>query len=618
MLLLGCWQTWTVKSNEDCADPATWYADGDEDGSGSAAYTLVRCNQPDGYVAEVGDCDDDDATRYPGAQELCDEVDQDCDGEVDEDGTDLYYIDADGDGWGDETKTAMGCSPPAGAVSEGGDCDDADDTRHPGADEVCDEVDQDCDGDVDEEPTDGELWYSDQDGDGWGDQEIIACEQPPDSVDRGGDCLDEDSAVHPAASEQCDNGLDDNCDGKAEPCAWSGTYKALEDATTWAYGFDADSYHGWSLASGDLDGNGQQELLVGSLGLDSQPTISRLEYPFADAVALQTDVPQILGSPGSLAGWAIAVLDANGDGQDDLLAGDVGAERIWLLYGPVSSGFLGGADVLNWEGLGYSVDGGDVDDDGTDELCSGAPTASAGAGEVLWAGDLSDPNRVVGAAGDAIGDACLLVDLDGDGVASLVIGGASGGVVAVFEKAPDGFVSVGDADVVIRGEYGFGYALATGDLDGDGTEDLLAGSPLESSSGGSRSGSAYLFLETAGVTKATGSNARYDGPTPSDEAGQGISTGDADGDGTIDLMVGLPGDAADRGSSSLLLTPKTSGVIDLSDADARFRGFEDGGYFGAVGLMVDLDGDGDADPVMSAPYEYDNSGGVWIWLSPGI
>ena len=49
-LLLGCWQSWTVELNEGCDEPATWYGDGDDDGVGSNAYTLVRCSNPDGYV----------------------------------------------------------------------------------------------------------------------------------------------------------------------------------------------------------------------------------------------------------------------------------------------------------------------------------------------------------------------------------------------------------------------------------------------------------------------------------------------------------------------------------------------------------------------------------------
>ena len=77
----------------------------------------------DGYL-EGDDCDDNDASIYPGAVETCDGVDNNCDGTVDEGVTDTFYTDADGDGFGDSESTVEACDAPDGTVPNGNDCDD--------------------------------------------------------------------------------------------------------------------------------------------------------------------------------------------------------------------------------------------------------------------------------------------------------------------------------------------------------------------------------------------------------------------------------------------------------------------------------------------------------------
>src|SRR5690606_36393039 len=98
-------------------------------------------------VAACEDCDDDDATVYPGAEEVCDGVDNDCDDRIDVDAVDArtWYVDADGDTFGaSDGATVLACEAPEGYAAVGGDCDDDDPAIHPDALEVCDGIDNDC------------------------------------------------------------------------------------------------------------------------------------------------------------------------------------------------------------------------------------------------------------------------------------------------------------------------------------------------------------------------------------------------------------------------------------------------------------------------------------------
>ena len=190
--------------DDDGGDDGT--TDPDADGDGSPASE---------------DCDDANPDVYPFADEYCDGVDNDCDGDTDEN-TALdavrYFTDADDDGYGSDDNAAYACDPPADATTDGGDCDDDDPDQHPGADELCNGVDDDCDDEVDEVgAVDGDAWYTDADGDGYGDDgsEQRACLPIPDTISTPGDCDDADPAVNPDATEVCGGG-DEDCDGQID------------------------------------------------------------------------------------------------------------------------------------------------------------------------------------------------------------------------------------------------------------------------------------------------------------------------------------------------------------------------------------------------------------------
>ena len=198
------------------------YTDTDNDGFGD--------DQPIGYVCEVGtgqstnnvDCDDTRPDVHPNAEELCDLVDNDCNDLIDETHTKVpWYPDIDGDGFGDATEQSTpACQAPGAAwTTITGDCDDDNDTVYPGAVEVCDGIDNDCDTATDDQdpgvdPLTRTNWYEDTDQDGYGDPDTVLslCDPPAQRyTDIDGDCDDTDPTRHPDALEVCDN-LDNDCD----------------------------------------------------------------------------------------------------------------------------------------------------------------------------------------------------------------------------------------------------------------------------------------------------------------------------------------------------------------------------------------------------------------------
>lgn len=241
----------------------TYYLDADLDGFGAGPAREGGCNLDSDQSANNLDCDDSRVDVFPDAPEVCDEVDNNCNGEVDVDTPDqqksVYYQDFDLDGYGDEEHPIYDCAlrAPEGATESSDDCDDRETSTHPGAIELCDGIDNDCDLLIDEDFAENGIIScefcngidDDQDGttdegfdrdlDGYtATEDCLTCLGSPSTCGR--DCDDLDPEVNPDASEVCDaSDVDEDCNGTSDD-EDTGTIK--DDADTWYVDRDQDGF----------------------------------------------------------------------------------------------------------------------------------------------------------------------------------------------------------------------------------------------------------------------------------------------------------------------------------------------------------------------------------------
>ena len=501
---------------DDAIDAETWFADADQDGFGDPATTMPACAEPPGYVITPGDCDDTDALVNPGAPEWCDGLDNDCDGTVDEDDAidaPPWYADADGDGYGDPGDAATACEEILGRVANADDCDDNDAAVNPAAAELCDGVDNDCDGVTDEDDAiDAPTWYADTDGDGHGDAAVTvaACLAPPGFVASADDCDDGDADVHPGATEAECNGVDDNCDGSlhaaeadADGDGWSLCDGDCDDADPAVspdaveapcdgVDNDCDGVLHDEEVDDDLDGSDE----CGGDCDDSDPAV----YPGADEICNGVDDDCDPATDETLDGDGdgFAVCDGDCDDADDAVHPDVDE---------VCNGLDDDCNPLTDEGVDFDGDGlslcdGDCDDtdpaafpgateicDGTDNDCDGVTVDEEdadGDGQMVCEGDCDDTDPVTydGAPEqcdqldndcDGTVDEDVDEDLDGDGL-NACQGDCDNDDAAVYPGAAeicDGKDSDCDGDLPLDEQDGDGddWMSCEGDCD-DGDADL--------------------------------------------------------------------------------------------------------------------------------------------------
>ncbi|PJA45083.1 hypothetical protein CO174_04570, partial [Candidatus Uhrbacteria bacterium CG_4_9_14_3_um_filter_50_9] len=429
-------------------EESTWYIDVDDDSFGGT-QTTVSCGQPDGYVAENGDCDDTKGDIHPGAEEICDEIDNDCDDGIDEGVVPTWYRDLDEDGYGTDEDILEQCTQPSGYIAIDGDCLDSDSTVNPDGTEICDNgVDEDCNG-ITDDAEDAYIWYTDADEDGYGDPDTIwaTCQDDVEGyVANGDDCDDTRPSVNPGAEEICNNDLDDDCDDETD------TDTTFYD---WYPDVDGDGY-GDEDASATSDCENPGDYVTDNTDCDdTEAAANPGETEVCDDIDNNCDGDVNEGLTRTY------YVDADGDGYGDSSSGTT--EDCILPSGHAEDdGDCDDSDAdVNPGETEVCRDGVDNDCDGTATGCEFTGTLSVSDADSTWTGE---------ATGDYAGYELLgNCDLDHDGFPDVVFGASSndeettdGGAVYIDTSMTSGSSSAGSATTRIYGSASngyFGYSL---------------------------------------------------------------------------------------------------------------------------------------------------------------
>ena len=338
-----------------------------------------------------------------------------------------------------------------------------------------------------------------------------------------------------------------------------------------------------------------------------------------------------------------AVGDLDGDGAMDYAFGAPGdsdagqlAGEVYVFHGPLSGHFLAAAADATitgeapLDGFGLAIAGaGDVDGDGFDDLLIGArsnDTAGIQAGRVyLFRGPLQgalhalDADAIIsGNAFDELGWSLAAAgDVDRDGHDDVLIGAWQAGLVGqahLFRGPLVGGLTPADATATVTGvEFSeeLGYSVATGDLNGDGSPDLIVGAPRPPVEGDG-AGRVYVFFgPVTGSHPAAAADLVLVGEQTNDELGISVAAGDVDGDGVDDLVAGAHQQFNDGPGRAYVLLGPASGVVPAAAADAILVGeafASENGLFGAKVAVGDADGRKGGDVFVSAPFA--DAGGV--------
>jgi hypothetical protein len=530
----------------------------------------------------------------------------------------FVQLDNDGDGFGSGATGGTDCDDGDPSINP-----DADDAWYDGVDSDCagnDDYDQDADGvtvDTDCDDTLADVypgavdaWYDGVDSDCAGNDDY---DQDTDGVDLADDCDDTDGSIHPGAADAWYDGIDADCAGNDD------------------YDQDADG-----VDLGDDCRDDDATIHPGAPdawydGVDSDCAGNDDFDQDADGVSVTSDCDDTDATIGAPTTETWDRVDNDCDGTiDDLAVNDV-ADGI--LYGDTASLALGASHTLSL--------GGDIDDDGADDIIALSATGSAGAGWVVpgvaaigVVGAITgyDTASLSGEGYYPLGYvAGPMADLTGDGRADVLVAGSYatyyyGRAWMLDASHASGAQSLGTgytARFAGDSNYDLLRWAIPGDIDGDGVNEVVTGAVYDSYSSG---WSTYdYYTGNVAVFSAASFAGAYDlgdaddeiaGDDDNDNLGASLAVGDVNGDGYADILAGAPGNddgATNAGAVYVFVGGSTSWASDRA-GDAAYTTFYGTTASGMVGnepipTPGDLDGDGAGDVALAAS----NLGSVWVF-----